>query len=74
MGKNIVEKIMAGHLVFGNLVPGEEIGIRIELSKHFFLKVLIFYFLLLCYITIGNGCNNVIAITEEKRRKHEHAG
>jgi hypothetical protein len=37
MGKNIVEKIMAGHTVFGNLVPGEEIGIRIELNNHFFL-------------------------------------
>ncbi len=30
MGKNIVEKIIAGHLVAGNLVPGEEIGIRID--------------------------------------------
>lgn len=30
MGKNIVEKILAGHLVIGNLVPGEEIGIRID--------------------------------------------
>ena len=30
MGKNIVEKILAGHLVSGNLVPGEEIGIRID--------------------------------------------
>jgi hypothetical protein len=38
MGKNIVEKIFAGYLVFVNLVPGEEIGIRIELNKHFFLK------------------------------------
>jgi hypothetical protein len=37
MGKNIVENIFAGHLVFDNLVPGEKIGIRIELSKHFFL-------------------------------------
>lgn len=30
MGKNIVEKIIALHLVSGNLVPGEEIGIRID--------------------------------------------
>ena len=30
MGKNIIEKILAGHLVFGNLAPGEEIGIRID--------------------------------------------
>jgi len=30
MGKNIVEKILAAHLVSGNLVPGEEIGIRID--------------------------------------------
>jgi len=30
MGKNIVEKILAGHLVSGNLVPGEEISIRID--------------------------------------------
>jgi aconitate hydratase len=30
MGKNIVEKILAGHLVSGNLAPGEEIGIRID--------------------------------------------
>ncbi|MDD4357302.1 MAG: aconitate hydratase [Smithellaceae bacterium] len=30
MGKNIVEKILAGHLVSGNLTPGEEIGIRID--------------------------------------------
>ena len=30
MGKNIVEKILAGHLVSGNLVPGGEIGIRID--------------------------------------------
>jgi len=30
MGKNIVEKILSGHLVFGSLVPGEEIGIRID--------------------------------------------
>ncbi|MDI6743068.1 MAG: aconitate hydratase [Smithella sp.] len=30
MGKNLVEKILAGHLVSGNLVPGEEIGIRID--------------------------------------------
>ncbi|MRR17657.1 MAG: aconitate hydratase [Deltaproteobacteria bacterium] len=30
MGKNIVEKILAAHLVSGDLVPGEEIGIRID--------------------------------------------
>ncbi len=30
MGKNIVEKILAGHLVFGNLAPGGEIGICID--------------------------------------------
>jgi len=30
MGKNIVEKILALHLISGNLVPGEEIGIRID--------------------------------------------
>ncbi|MHB8138789.1 MAG: aconitate hydratase [Smithellaceae bacterium] len=30
MGKNIVEKILAGHLVSGHLAPGEEIGIRID--------------------------------------------
>jgi aconitate hydratase len=30
MGKNIVEKILSGHLVSGNLTPGEEIGIRID--------------------------------------------
>ncbi len=30
MGKNIVEKILAQHLIEGNLVPGEEIGIRID--------------------------------------------
>ncbi|MDP2855198.1 MAG: aconitate hydratase [Smithellaceae bacterium] len=30
MGKNIIEKILAGHLVFGNLAPGAEIGIRID--------------------------------------------
>jgi aconitate hydratase len=30
MGKNIVEKIIAQHLTFGRLVPGEEIGIRID--------------------------------------------
>ena len=30
MGNNIVEKILAGHLVYGNLVPGEEIGIHID--------------------------------------------
>jgi len=30
MGKNIVEKIIVQHLITGNLVPGEEIGIRID--------------------------------------------
>jgi len=30
MGKNIVEKILAGHFVSGNPAPGEEIGIRID--------------------------------------------
>jgi aconitate hydratase len=30
MGRNIVEKILTGHLISGNLVPGEEIGIRID--------------------------------------------
>jgi len=30
MGKNIVEKILARHLISGNLVPGEEIGIRVD--------------------------------------------
>ncbi len=30
MGKSIVEKILAQHLIAGNLVPGEEIGIRID--------------------------------------------
>ncbi|MEN6468470.1 MAG: aconitate hydratase [Smithella sp.] len=30
MGKNIVEKILAGHLVSGNLAPGTEIGIHID--------------------------------------------
>jgi aconitate hydratase len=30
MGKNIVEKIIAAHLVSGNPAPGEEIGIRID--------------------------------------------
>ena len=30
MGKNLVEKIIAQHLISGNLVPGEEIGIRID--------------------------------------------
>ena len=30
MGKNIVEKIIAQHLITSNLVPGEEIGIRID--------------------------------------------
>jgi len=30
MGRNLVEKILAGHLIDGNLVPGKEIGIRID--------------------------------------------
>jgi aconitate hydratase len=30
MGKNLVEKILAQHLISGNLIPGEEIGIRID--------------------------------------------
>ncbi len=30
MGKNLVEKILAQHLISGDLVPGEEIGIRID--------------------------------------------
>jgi aconitate hydratase len=30
MRKNLVEKIIAQHLISGNLVPGEEIGIRID--------------------------------------------
>jgi len=30
MGKNIVEKILAAHLVCGSLTPGQEIGIRID--------------------------------------------
>jgi len=30
MGKNLVEKILAQHLIEGRLVPGEEIGIRID--------------------------------------------
>ena len=30
MGQNIVEKILAGHLISGNPVPGEEIGIHID--------------------------------------------
>jgi aconitate hydratase len=30
MGQNLVEKILAQHLISGNLVPGEEIGIRID--------------------------------------------
>jgi aconitate hydratase len=30
MGKNIVEKILSSHLVSGNFLPGEEIGIRID--------------------------------------------
>jgi hypothetical protein len=44
MGKNIVEENLTGHLVFGNLVPGEVIGIRIELNNHFFLVLLFFLF------------------------------
>ncbi len=28
--KNIVEKILAGHLVYGALAPGGEIGLRID--------------------------------------------
>ncbi|PKN52136.1 MAG: aconitate hydratase [Deltaproteobacteria bacterium HGW-Deltaproteobacteria-13] len=30
MGNNLVEKILSKHLISGNLVPGEEIGIRID--------------------------------------------
>lgn len=30
MGKNLVEKILSGHVISGNLVPGEEIGIKID--------------------------------------------
>lgn len=30
MGRNIVEKILGGHLVEGELVPGSEIGIRVD--------------------------------------------
>jgi len=30
MGNNLVEKIFSQHLISGNLVPGEEIGIRID--------------------------------------------
>ncbi len=30
MGKNIVEKILAGHLISGTFTPGKEIGIRID--------------------------------------------
>ena len=30
MGRNLAEKILAGHLIAGNLVPGKEIGIRID--------------------------------------------
>lgn len=30
MGKNLVEKILTAHLIEGRLVPGEEIGIRID--------------------------------------------
>jgi aconitate hydratase len=30
MGKNLVEKILSQHLICGNLLPGEEIGIRID--------------------------------------------
>ena len=33
MGKNLVEKILAGHLVSGKLVPGEEIGIHVAADK-----------------------------------------
>ncbi len=30
MGNNLVEKIFSRHLISGNLIPGEEIGIRID--------------------------------------------
>jgi aconitate hydratase len=30
MGKNLIEKILARHLISGKLVPGEEIGIRVD--------------------------------------------
>jgi aconitate hydratase len=30
MGKNLVEKILSRHLVSGNLIPGEEIGVHID--------------------------------------------
>ena len=30
MGKNIVEKILADHLMAGSLTPGTQIGIRID--------------------------------------------
>jgi aconitate hydratase len=30
MGKNLVEKIFAQHLISGNLIPGEEIGVRVD--------------------------------------------
>jgi aconitate hydratase len=30
MGKNLVEKILEQHLIVGKLIPGEEIGIRID--------------------------------------------
>ena len=30
MGKNLVEKILEQHLIVGSLIPGEEIGIRID--------------------------------------------
>jgi aconitate hydratase len=30
MGKNLVEKILEQHLIAGSLIPGEEIGIRID--------------------------------------------
>src|SRR4030065_2335039 len=30
MGKNLVEKTLARHLISGNQVPGEEIGIRVD--------------------------------------------
>ena len=30
MAKNLTHKILAAHLVEGNLIPGEEIGIKID--------------------------------------------
>ena len=30
MGLNLTQKILKAHLVEGNMVPGEEIGIRID--------------------------------------------